>query len=106
MRAAAELEASTDKSPVTPGAVLPARELLGDLLLELNQPAEALKEYEASLRDAPNRFNGLYGAARAAELAGAQAKARTYYQKLLTLCSNAEGDRAELQQAKDFVAKK
>jgi tetratricopeptide (TPR) repeat protein len=106
MRAAAELEASTDKSPVTPGAVLPARELLGDLLLELNQPAEALKEYEASLRDAPNRLNGLYGAARAAELVGDRTKATGYYQKLISLCSQSEVERAELQQAKEFVAKK
>lgn len=106
MRAAAELEGSTDKSPVTPGAVLPALELLGDLLLELNQPAEAVKAYEASLQVSPNRFNGLHGAARAAELAGDSAKARAYYQKLIALCSQAEGDRAELQQAKEFVAKK
>ncbi len=106
MRAAAELEATTDKSPVTPGAVLPARELLGDLLLDLNQPAEALKKYEASLRDAPNRFNGLYGAARAAELSADRAKATTYYQKLISLCSKAEGERAELKRAKEFVAKK
>jgi tetratricopeptide (TPR) repeat protein len=106
MRAAADLEASTDKSPVTPGAVLPARELLGDLLLNLNQPAEALKEYEASLQDAPNRFNSLYGAARAAELAGDQPKATGYYQKLISLCSHAEGERPELKRAKESVAKK
>jgi tetratricopeptide (TPR) repeat protein len=106
MRAAADLEASTDKHPVTPGAVLPARELLGDLLLDLNQPAEALKEYETSLRDAPNRFNGLYGAARAAELAEDQAKATTYYDKLISLCSHAEDERAELKRAREFVAKK
>lgn len=106
MRAAADLEASTDKHPVTPGAVLPARELLGDLLLELNQPAEALKEYEASLRDAPNRFNTLYGAARAAELAGDRVNAGRYYQKLISLCPNAEVERPELKRAKEFVGKK
>ena len=106
MRAAADLEASTDKSPVTPGAVLPARELLGDLLLNLNQPADALKEYETSLQDAPNRFNSLYGAAQAAELAGDRPKATSYYQKLISLCSQAEGERAELKRAKEFVAKK
>jgi tetratricopeptide (TPR) repeat protein len=106
MRAAAELEASTDKSPVTPGAVLPSRELLGDLLLELKQPAEALKEYEASLRDAPNRFNSLYGAARAAELAGDRVKAAEYYHKLVSLCAQAEGERPELKRAKEFRAHK
>ena len=66
-RAAAQLEEKTGKHPVTPGAPLPARELLGDMLLEMGQPAEALAAYEASLREAPNRFNSLYGAARAAE---------------------------------------
>ena len=58
----------TGKHPVTPGPPLPARELLGDMLLEIGRPAEALAAYEASLREAPNRFNSLYGAARAAEL--------------------------------------
>ena len=106
MRAAADLEASTDKSPVTPGAVLPARELLADLLLELNKPVEALKEYEASLRDTPNRFNGLYGAARATELSGNRAKAAQYYRQLIALCSQAEGERAELKRAKAFRAEK
>jgi tetratricopeptide (TPR) repeat protein len=106
MRAAADLEASTDKSPVTPGAVLPARELLGDLLLELKQPAEALKQYEASLRDAPNRFNSLYGAAQSAELTGDRAKAAEYYQRLIAVCPQAEGERAELKRAKEFRAHK
>ena len=66
MRAAADLDDATDKHPVTPGAILPAREQLGELLLELKQPAAALQEFETSLQRAPNRFNGLYGAARAA----------------------------------------
>ncbi|HTG17666.1 MAG TPA: hypothetical protein VK747_20630, partial [Blastocatellia bacterium] len=77
-----------------------------DLLLELNQPSEALKQYEASLRDAPNRFNSLYGAAQSAELAGDRAKATGYYQKLISLCSQSEVERAELQKAKEFFAKK
>ena len=100
MRSAAELEDSTEKHPVTPGAVLPARELLGDLLLELNRPADALKEYEQSLAVSPNRFNGLYGAARSAELAGDQIKARRYYRKLVQTSSL--GNRPELQHARDF----
>ncbi len=104
MRLAAELEASTDKHNVTPGSILPARELLGDLLLALHQPGAALREYEASLRDAPNRFNSLYGAARSAELSGERAKAKEYYAKLLEVSKLADGDRPELRQAKTLLA--
>jgi predicted Zn-dependent protease len=86
MRSAAELEDSTEKHPVTPAPVVPARELLGEMLLELNQPAEALLEFEASSGREPNRFNGLFGAARAAELSGDKVKARTLYAKLVALC--------------------
>lgn len=85
LTAAADLEDSTDKSPVTPGAILPAREMLGDLLLELNQPQKALDSYERSLKDSPNRLNGLSGAARAAQSAGDVAKARGYYAQLARL---------------------
>jgi hypothetical protein len=106
MRSAAELEDSTDKHPVTPGAILPAREMLGDLLLELKRPVEAQKEYEVVLQTAPNRFNSLYGAAHAAELAGNRQKARTYYSKLTTICNQATGQRPELQLAKDYLVKK
>ncbi|HET9529062.1 MAG TPA: hypothetical protein VFQ92_01825 [Blastocatellia bacterium] len=105
LRAAGELEDSTDKHPVTPGAILPAREMLGDLLLELKQPAQALKEYEAVLQTAPNRFNSLYGAARAAELAGNRQKARAYYKKLTTVSRHATGRRSELQLAKEYLSK-
>jgi tetratricopeptide (TPR) repeat protein len=104
MRSAADLEDSTEKHPVTPGAVLPARELLGDLLLELNRPAEALKEFERSQTISPNRFNGLYGAARSAELAGDPIKARRYYQKLVQTSSL--GNRPALQDARDFLVNK
>jgi len=103
MRSAADLEDSTDKHPVTPGAVLPAREMLGDLLLELNRPADALREYERSLANSPNRFNGLAGAARAAHLAGDRLLARRYYQKLVRICALADGDRPELQRARKFL---
>ena len=78
MRSAAELDDSTEKHPVTPGSLIPAREQLADLLLELNRPADALKEFEASLVTAPNRFNGVYGAAKAALALGDQKKAQTY----------------------------
>jgi tetratricopeptide (TPR) repeat protein len=98
-RAAAALEERTGKHPVTPGPPLPARELLGDMLLEMNRPAEALTAYEMSLRDAPNRFNSLYGAARAAESSGDAARARTLYAALIAQCV-ADSPRAELAQAR------
>src|SRR5215467_11496617 len=106
MGSAADLEDSTEKHPVTPGPIMPARELLGELLLDLHQPARAFKEFETSQRSDPNRFNGLYGAARAAEQAGDRETARTYYAKLVTLCAHADAERAELQQAKAFLAQK
>jgi tetratricopeptide (TPR) repeat protein len=71
---------------VTPGAILPARELLGDALLELKRPAEALKAYEGSLTNAPNRFYGLAGAARAADAAGQPDQAKKHYKALIALC--------------------
>lgn len=104
MRAAAELDDATEKHPVTPGALLPAREQLGELLLELQEPAAALREFEASLRNTPNRFNGLYGAARAAALAGDRRRAEGFYRQLLALCQHADTDRPELQEAKAFLA--
>lgn len=104
MRAAAALDDATDKHPVTPGAILPAREQLGELLLELKQPSAALTEFETSLRTAPERFNGLYGAARAATLASDQKKARSYYSKLLTLTRQADTQRPEIAEAKAFLA--
>ena len=98
-QAAAELEEMNGKHPVTPGPALPARELLGDMLLEIGRPAEALAAYEASLRDAPNRFNSLYGAARAAELSRNMARAREFYVALLAQCV-ANSPRPELKQAR------
>jgi hypothetical protein len=106
MRSAADLEDSTEKDPVTPGAIIPARELLGDLLLELREPRQALLEFEASLLVSPNRFNGLYGAARAAELSGNREKARAFYAKLTTLGEHSDGRRPALQAAKEFLASK
>ena len=106
MRAAADLDDATDKHPVTPGAILPAREMLGDLLSELNQPELALKEYEKSLEISPNRFNSIYGAARAAELAKNHAKARSYYEKLAALTEQADDSRPELQQTKKYLARR
>ena len=67
MKQATKLESKTSKHPVTPGEVLPADELLGDMLLALNNPAEALEAYEINLKERPGRFNGIYGAAIAAK---------------------------------------
>jgi tetratricopeptide (TPR) repeat protein len=104
MRAAADLDDATDKHPVTPGAILPAREQLGELLLELKQPAAALREFETSLVQAPNRFNSLYGAARAARFAGDQKAATSYYGKLVDLVRNADSTRPEIEEAKTYLA--
>ena len=87
MRSAADLEDSTDKHPVTPGSILPAREQLADLLAELGQPAAALAEYETSLRSAPARLNSYDGAARAAERAGNKQQAQAFHERLTALCS-------------------
>ncbi|HEX2491698.1 MAG TPA: hypothetical protein VHR27_19990 [Blastocatellia bacterium] len=104
MNAAAKLDDATEKHPVTPGSILPAREQLGELLLELKRPLAALQAFEASLRHAPNRFNGLYGAARAAKLAADQKRAKTYYSKLVTLCRQSDSIRSEIEEAKAFLA--
>jgi hypothetical protein len=106
MRSGADLEDSTEKHPVTPAPIFPAREMLGELLLELNNPAQALKEFETSMQREPNRFNGIYDAARAAELSGDRDKARKYYANLMALCDQADSDRPELQQAKASLAQR
>ena len=106
MRSAADLEDTTEKHPVTPGLVAPARELLGDMLLEANQPAEALKAYERSIAIEPNRFRALYGAGRAAELAGDRKRGRTYYTRLVSLADGADAERREIRQAKAFLDSK
>jgi predicted Zn-dependent protease len=103
MRAAAQLDDATEKHPVTPGALLPAREQLGELLLELKEPAAALSEFETSLLSTPNRFNGLYGAARAAAGAGNAKKAQGFYKQLLAQSAHADAARPELQEAKAFL---
>lgn len=103
-RSAADLEGATDKHAVTPGSIVPARELLGDLLLDLRQPGPALEEYEASLAVAPNRLHGLAGAARAARASGNREKAKTYSAKLLTLTSRADPDRADIVEARKSAA--
>lgn len=103
MRAAAELDDSTEKHPVTPGSLLPAREQLGELMLELGRPAEALVAFEASLKRAPKRLAGLYGAARSAKLAGDSEKAGRYYAQLLEQTKGSDGSRAEVKEARAFA---
>jgi hypothetical protein len=104
MRAAAEAEEASDKHPVTPGNVVPSRELLGEMLMALNQPKEALIKYEQSLKRDANRFRGIYGAARAAEASGNRDAAREYYAKLQTLVAERDTDRPEIAQARAFLA--
>jgi tetratricopeptide (TPR) repeat protein len=104
IRAAAEAEEASDKHPVTPGNVVPSRELLGEMLLALNRPSEALTKFERSLKRDPNRFRGIYGAARAAEAAGNPQVAREYYAKLQTLTAARDTERPELAHAKAFLS--
>src|SRR6478672_2123845 len=104
MRAAAELEDGTEKNAITPGPLAPARELLGELLLELKRPAEALKEFEATLTREPNRFRSLYGAAQAAKLAGNRQAAQKYFRELLKVAERADSPgRQELVEARSEV---
>jgi hypothetical protein len=98
MRSAVELEESMDKSPVTPGAVVPARELLAQLLQEQARPQEAMAEFGIVLKTAPNRFNALWGAASSAEAAGNGAAASKYYRKLAEVGVGSE--RPELETAR------
>ena len=101
MRAAADLDDATEKHPVTPGAILPAREQLGEMLLELDRPKEALAEYEGSLKRAPRRLVGLYGAAHSAKLAGDVTKATRYYAELAEMTKAGDGTRAEIKEARE-----
>jgi tetratricopeptide (TPR) repeat protein len=104
MRAAADQDDAAEKHPVTPGALLPAREQLGELLAELGRPKDALAEYEASLQRAPRRLAGLYGAALAAKAAGDAAKARSYYAQLAELTAAGEDTRQEVREARAAAA--
>jgi tetratricopeptide (TPR) repeat protein len=103
MEEAASLEDRTEKHPVTPAEVLPARELLAHLLLQMQQPGPALAAYEASLRKHPNRFNALYGAGQAARQAGDFAKAATFYRTLLANVPATPSGRPELTAARQFL---
>jgi tetratricopeptide (TPR) repeat protein len=106
MQDAAALEATTEKHPVTPGEVLPARELLGDMLLELGRFDEAAVAYRETLDRRPGRFNSLFGAGRAFERAGQDDEAELYYRKLAEQCPNGDASRERLQQARAYLAER
>lgn len=103
MSLAADLEDKTEKHPVTPSELIPAREMQGNLLVQLEQWSAALAAYEASLQKHPNRFNGLYGAGLSAERLGNTGKATQYFQQLVRIASQANPEREELKKAKQFL---
>ncbi|MDA2919610.1 hypothetical protein MYX76_08995 [Desulfobacterota bacterium AH_259_B03_O07] len=105
MHEAADIEDSVDKHPVTPGSVMPARDMLGDMLLMSNNLEEALKAYEVSLKTSPNRYYSLYGAGYAAESSGNQEKAKTYYIELINLTTNADSEQTRVKHAKKYTQK-
>ncbi len=105
LREAVALEARAGTHPVTPGQILPANEQLGDLLLELGRPAEALPAFEESLEAFPNRFDGHYGAARAAELADRPSVARRHYERLVEMAGRGDGRRDELERAREYLTR-
>ena len=106
MKSAADMEDGTDKSAVTPGPLAPARELLGEMLLETNEPAKSLEQFEATLQKEPNRFRALYGAARAAQLSGKSEVSREYFGDLLKICERADKPgRVELLDANMVLSK-
>jgi tetratricopeptide (TPR) repeat protein len=104
MNQAVELEEKTGKHPVTPGEVIPASEFLGDMLLEMNKPKQALEAYITDLEGHPKRFNGIYGAAIAAKGVGDLEKATVYFEQLLKLCEGVNSNRSELEEAKEYLS--
>jgi hypothetical protein len=99
----AEMEDNTEKHPLTPGEVVPARELLGDLLTAMDRPFEALVAYEENIESRPGRFNSVYGAAIAAKNLADQDKAAKYFEELLKLAEGVNSDRFELEEAREFI---
>jgi len=104
MKSAAELEDGTQKSAVTPGPLAPARELLGEMLLEMNEPAQALEQFEATLKKEPGRFRALYGAAHAAQLSGSRDTSQRYFREMLKVCGHADKPgRSEVREAERAI---
>jgi tetratricopeptide (TPR) repeat protein len=107
MKSAAELEDGTEKSAVTPGPLAPARELLGEMLLDLNEAAQALEEFEATLKKEPGRLRALYGAAHAAQLSGSRDTSKKYFRELLKVCARADKPgRSEVAEAQRAIPQK
>jgi hypothetical protein len=106
MRQAAELEDRSGKHVAMENRLSPIRELLGELLFEANEPAQALKEFETSLRNNPNRYRSFAGAAKAAERAADRAQAKSYYEKLVALAAQGDGGRPDLAAARRYLAGK
>ncbi|HTV98479.1 MAG TPA: hypothetical protein VME42_20980 [Steroidobacteraceae bacterium] len=106
MELAATMEDGTEKSVMTPGPLSPSRELLGEMLLEIHEPAQALVQFQATLKKEPRRFRSLYGAARAAQLSGHGDLSQKYLAELLTVCAHSETPgRPELEEARVALAK-
>ena len=103
MRAAADLEDRSEKNAVSPGRLVPAHELFGDMLMENGKPADALAQYERSQVHDPNRFRSLFGAGKAAAQSGNREKARYYFARLSELAASGE-PRPEMQQARRYLA--
>ena len=105
MRQAADQEEAIEKKPVTPGPLLPARELLGELLLETGKARDALVEFDKALKESPKRFNSLYGAGRAAAALDEKALAKDYFKQLVATCERADAQRPELLEARAWIAR-
>jgi tetratricopeptide (TPR) repeat protein len=105
MDSAAKLEDETEKSAVTPGPLSPARELLGEMLLDMNEPGKALVQFEATLKKEPRRFRSLYGSARAAQLSGSRDRSQKYFRELLRVCAHSDNlGRPEIKEAREALA--
>ena len=104
MKLASNLESKTSKAAVTPGEIIPADELLADLYLALNKPRQALESYEQNLKGHPYRFNGIYGAAKAAEKLNDIRLAVYYFDQLVKLSKDTNSSRPEISEAKEFLA--
>lgn len=105
MKSAADMEDGTEKSAITPGPLAPARELLGEMLLQTNDPSQALEQFELTLKKEPDRFRTLYGAARAAQLAGKHDVSRKYFESLLRVAAQSDSsERPEISEARQVTS--